>query len=258
LIDLHCHLIPGLDDGPATMEETLALARAAVAAGTRTIVATPHIDHQWGVDPAQIEPGVVEVRSALAEAGIELEVLPGAEVALGRFVELSQEERDGLRLGDGPYLLLESPHTEAAGNFDSYVRQLLDRSEDVLLAHPERCPTFLRRPERLERLVNAGVLCSITSASVSGRFGSAVRALALDLLRRGMVHNVASDSHDAEKRGPGLREGLESAERELPGIGAHASWLTEEIPAAILAGTDLPARPPLPRGRLRDRLLGRR
>src|SRR3989440_2629904 len=218
------------------MEETLALARAAVAAGTRTIVARPHIDHRWGVDPAQIEPGVVEVRSALAEAGIELEVLPGAEVALARFVELSQEERDGLRLGDGPYLLLESPHTEAAGNFDSYVRQLLDRDEDVLLAHPERCPTFLRRPERLERLVNAGVLCSITAASVSGRFGSAVRALALDLLRRGLVHNVASDSHDAEKRAPGLREGIESAERELPGIGAHTGWLTEEIPAAILAG----------------------
>jgi protein-tyrosine phosphatase len=258
LIDLHCHLIPGLDDGPATMEETLALARAAVAGGTRTIVATPHIDHNWAVDPSAIDPGVAAVRAALDEAGIELEVLPGAEIALGRFVELSQEERDGLRLGDGPYLLLESPHAEAAGNFDTYVRQLLDRDEDVLLAHPERSPMFLRRPERLERLVNAGVLCSITAASVSGRFGSTVRRLALDLLRRGMVHNVASDSHDAEKRGPDLREGLESAERELPGIGAHVSWLTEEVPAAILAGTDLPPRPPLPRGRLRDRLLGRR
>src|SRR5204862_3298866 len=129
-------------------------------------------------------------------------------------------EREGLRLGPGPYALLECPHTQAAGNFDSYIRQLLDRGEDVLLAHPERSPMFLRRPERLERLVNAGVLCSITAASVGGRFGSTVRRLALDLLRRGMVHNVASDSHDAERRGPDLHEGLKSAERELPGIGA--------------------------------------
>lgn len=254
MIDLHCHLIPGLDDGPANMDETLELARAAVAGGTRTIVATPHIDHRWGVQPAQIQPGVAAVREALDEAGIELDVLAGAEIALSRFVELRDEERNGLRLGNGPYLLLESPHTEASGNFDTFVLRLRDQGEDILLAHPERCPLFLRRPERLERLVDAGVLCSITAASMSGRFGNTVRSLALDLLRRGMVHDVASDSHDAARRCPELGAAFVDAERELPGIGQHAPWLTEEAPAAILAGEELPPRPPLPRTRLRHRL----
>jgi protein-tyrosine phosphatase len=254
LIDLHCHLIPGLDDGPANMDETLELARTAVAGGTRTIVATPHIDHRWEVAPDQIEPGVAAVRQALDDAGIELEVLAGAEIALSRFVELGAAERNGLRLGNGPYLLLESPHTEASGNFDTFVLRLRDQGDDVLLAHPERCPLFLRRPERLDRLVDAGVLCSITAASMSGRFGNTVRSLTLDLMRRGMVHNVASDSHDAVNRGPDLRTAFVEAERQLPGIGEQAAWLTEEVPAAILAGAELPPRPPLPRARLRDRL----
>jgi protein-tyrosine phosphatase len=249
MIDLHCHLIPGIDDGPATMEDSLALARAAVEAGTHTVVATPHIDHHWGVSTQQMQEGVEAVRAALKEEAVELEVLTGGEVSLGRLVDLGQEERAALRLGGGPYLLVESPHTPAAGDFDRFLEETLRHGERLVLAHPERCPSFQRRPERLRRLVDAGALCSITASSLSGRFGTTVRDFTLDLLREEMVHDVSSDSHDADRRSPALAEPFEVAEEVLPGIDGLREWLTEAAPRAILAGEELPERPELPRVR---------
>ena len=246
MIDLHCHLLPGIDDGPENIDEALALARAAAAAGTRTIVATPHVDHRWGVVPLTIAPSAVLVSAALSEAGIELEVRSGAEVALPRLPELRDHELDAVRLGEGPYLLIESPHSAAAGHFHTFVRTLIERGHAIVLAHPERCPGFQRQPERLAELVEVGALCSITSSSLTGRFGSTARELALDMLAGGLVHDVASDSHDALRRSPELLAGIYAAERDLPGLAAHAHWLTHEAPAAILAGAQLPSRPPLP------------
>ena len=253
MIDLHCHLIPAIDDGPQTMEGALALARAASHAGTQTIVATPHIDHRWNVAPSDVTAGVSTVRAALEEAGIGLRVVAGGEIALPRLLDLTDAEREPLRLGGGPYLLLESPHTSAAGSFDSFLLDLRRRGEEIVLAHPERSPPFQRRPERLVSLVEAGILCSITAASVTGGFGRVVRSFALELLREGLVHNVASDSHDAARRGPDLRMPLAGLERDLPGVANQLDWLTVEAPAAILAGGPLPPRPSL-RRRFRDRV----
>jgi protein-tyrosine phosphatase len=260
MIDLHCHLLPGVDDGPESIEGTLALAQAAVAAGTRTIVATPHIDHRWDVSPSIVAPSAALVSSALRDAGIELEVLTGAEIALPRLIELRPDELDAIRLGDGPYLLIESPDSTAAGDFHTFVHTLLKRGHAIVLAHPERCPGFQRRPDRLAELVQAGALCSITAGALTGRFGSAPREAALTMLADGLVHDVASDSHDAWRRSPELLAGIYAIERDLPGISAHAQWLTHDAPAAILAGQELPDRPPLPRrvgrrvGRRRRRL----
>jgi protein-tyrosine phosphatase len=108
-------------------------------------------------------------------------------------------------------------------------------------------------------LVNAGIVCSITSSALLGRFGGTVRAFALWLLREGLVHNVASDAHEPRRRGPELLAGLQAAERDLPGLLGQADWLTRAVPEAVLAGTPLPERPELParRGRMR-RWLGRR
>lgn len=254
VIDLHCHLLPGVDDGPPILEEALALARTIAAAGTRTVVATPHIDETWGVRAATVPAAVEGLAEAVAAAGIELDVLAGGEVAASRLAELDADERDAVRLGAGPYILLECPHTPAAGNFEDYVRRLREEGEDVLLAHPERSPLFLSRPERLERLIAAGALCSITAGSLRGAFGLPARSLALDMLRRHWVHAVASDAHGADRRGPDLVGALAGVERELPGLAAQVPWLTEAAPAAILAGEALPARPAVQRRRLRDRL----
>jgi protein-tyrosine phosphatase len=247
VIDLHCHLLPGIDDGPPDLQSALALARAAAAAGTQTIVATPHIDQRWGVDPVAVPAAVVHMRAALTEAHIELEVLPGGEVDLTRLADMDRGEVDAVRLGGGPYMLLECPLRDSRGvGFPTAVAQLHRQGERILLAHPERCPGFHRRPEQLAELVQSGVLTSITSSALLGRFGGTVRAFALRLLREGLVHNVASDAHEPRRRGPELLAGLHAAERELPGILDQADWFTRAVPAAVLAGEAPPPRPPLP------------
>jgi protein-tyrosine phosphatase len=243
LIDLHCHLLPGLDDGPPGMGEALALAEAAVAAGTTRIVATPHVDNLWRVRPDQISRHASALREALQVKGLALEVDTGAEIAISRLADLSSAELRSLRLGAGPYLLLECPLTPTAGDFDFALTRILRRGEAVVLAHPERAPLFQQEPDRLRRLVDAGALCSITTGAMRGDFGALVRGFTLELLREGLVHNIASDAHDHLRRPPGLRDAFAAAEPALAGISAQSDWFTRQAPAAILADEPLPARP---------------
>ncbi len=254
MIDLHSHVLPGIDDGPASVEGSLALARAAAQSGVRTLLATPHIDHAYGLQPARVHEEVKRFGVRLRQEGIPLEVLPGGEVALSRCSELSDEDLRAVCLGGGPYVLLESPLQTVAVALEPAVFELQVRGFRVLLAHPERSPVFMRDPERLRGLVDKGALCQITAASLLGQFGRTVRSYTLTLLREGLVHDVASDAHDDQRRPPGLHEGLYAAERDVRGLGALAGWLTEEAPAAILRGTALPPRPELPG---RRGLLGR-
>ena len=249
VIDLHCHLLPGLDDGPTSMPEAFAMARVAAASGTTTIVATPHIDHRWGVRPHDLPRRGAALADALAEEGIELELRTSGEIAISRLADLSGEELDSLRLGDGRYLLVESPMNPADADFDVLLLKVQERGELIVLAHPERCPLFQRHPERLARCVEAGILCSITAGSLRGDFGERVRRFSLEILGAGLVHNLASDAHDHLSRTPSLAGAVEAVEDELPGVSAQAEWLTSVAPAAILAGERPPPPPRLGDGR---------
>jgi len=238
VIDLHCHVLPGIDDGPATVEGSLALARAAVAAGMRTLVATPHVSPRYPNDAATIAGVLGEVSVRLGEEDIPLELRAGAEIAMTRLAEMEPAELFGLGLGGGPWLLIEPPFAAAAAGLDTIVRDLLRRGHRVVLAHPERCPAFQRDPAMLKALVDEGVLASITAGSLVGSFGGDVRRFALGLLEEDLVHNVASDAHDHLRRPPGVAEEIRSV-----GYGALCEWLTQAVPAAILAGEDVPRRP---------------
>jgi protein-tyrosine phosphatase len=238
VIDLHSHVLPGIDDGPESIEGSLALARAAVAAGTRTLVATPHVSSRYPNEAATIARLVEEVGARLAAEDVGLELKPGAEIAVTRLVEIEPSQLERLGLGGGPWLLVEPPFTSVATGLDSILRDLLRRDHRVVLAHPERCPALRRDPRMLETLVAEGVITSITAGSLSGRFGGEVRRFAIALLEAELVHNVASDAHDHTGRPPSIRA-------ELKGAGAEplGEWLTEEVPAAVLAGEAIPPRP---------------
>jgi protein-tyrosine phosphatase len=256
LIDLHCHVLAGIDDGPATIEQSIALARAASSTGTRTIVATPHVNWRYRNDSTTIAPLVRETNAALARAGVTLEVLAGAEIAATSVIDLTGEQLAGLTLGPGPWLLIECPFTSAAVGLDALLLDLHEHGFRVVLAHPERCPAFHRDRRSLESLVDAGALTSITAGSLTGRFGAGVQRFARALADAEMVHNVASDAHDADRRPPGI-----AAELNQAGLAALAGWLTEDVPGAILAGEQrLPARPAIgsPRAPSKRRLRLRR
>jgi len=250
VIDLHCHILPGVDDGPPTLDETLALARAQVAAGVTRVLATPHVTWDIPTTSGQVADGVAQVNAALAEAGLPLEVLPGGEIAVTRVADLDDDELRALSLGGGPWLLVESPLTPSAAGFDNVLHHLQARGHRVVLAHPERCPAFIREPERLAALVHAGMLTSITAGALVGRFGGTVERYAHELVRDGLVHNVASDAHDTRRRPPGLREVLDEA-----GYGEHVDWWCDEVPAAILSGERIPHPPPAPLPQRRRRRL---
>ncbi len=243
MIDLHCHVLPGVDDGPDRIEESLALARAAREDGTDTLVATSHVSWRYPNEAASIAALVSDLNARLAGesgAGPGPRILPGAEIAASLVMDLDSEELGRLGLGGGRWLLLEPPLTSAATGLDVIVDDLHRRGHGVLLAHPERCPAFHRDSRLLESLIDGGALTSITASSFTGRFGRPVRKFAHAMLAAGAVHNVASDFHDLTGRPPGMNAALLAS-----GLSALSEWLTQEVPLAILEDRALPPRPPV-------------
>lgn len=257
MIDLHSHILPGLDDGPDTLEGSLDLARAAVQGGTRIIAATPHINHHFDVDPAEIPGRVAALNEALTQERIPLEVVKGGEIAIPTLPRLDKETLASLRLGDGPWLLIEAPLSPVTAPIDDLVLEQRLKGHEVLLAHPERSLYFHQHPERLAALVERGVCCSITAGALLGRFGETVRRFTLRLFSEGLVHDVASDAHDDLRRPPQMLPGFERADGDLPGLIDQADWYTRAAPEAMLTGEPLPARPEVPKARRRMRLLRR-
>lgn len=257
-IDLHAHILPDVDDGPATLAGSLAFARAAVAAGTAEIAATPHVNERRFIEPEAIGPAVAAFQARLDAERIPLVLHTGAEIALPRLLDLDDRQLDLLRLGGGPYLLLECPLASVAGDFEPLLHDVHARGYGILLAHPERCPSFIRDPARLLRLVEAGALVQVTASALTGTYGERVRQFALRLMREDLVHVVASDAHDHRRRPPGVVEAIRATERTVPGVLARGDWYAREVPEAILAGDPVPEPPPLTgaRGgrRLRHRL----
>src|SRR5262249_39789250 len=139
-----------------------------------------------------------------------------------------------LGLAGGPWLLIEAPH-QLHPRVEASVNELLLRGHRVLLAHPERCPVFLRDPAILARLIEAGAGAQVTAASLTGAFGKTVRVKAHEMLMSGLVQVVASDAHNLRSRPPDMSTGLQAA-----GLAELHHWLTDEVPRLILAGADVP------------------
>jgi protein-tyrosine phosphatase len=250
MIDLHCHVLPGIDDGPETIEGAVALARAAVAAGIDTLVATPHVNSRTPNDARTIARLVDTLNERLGREQVDLDVLPGAEIAITHLAEIEPAELSRLGLGGGPWLLVEPPFALVAAGLEGLVLGLQRQGHRVVLAHPERCPALQRDRRVVRSLADAGVLMSITAGSLAGRFGGEVRRYALELAREGLIHNVTSDAHDSVRRPPGMARELEQA-----GLAPLADWLTRTVPAAILGDEEIPPRPAgaLPGARWRRR-----
>lgn len=253
MIDLHCHVLPGIDDGPRTIEESLLLARAAAQNGTETVVATPHVSRRYQNEPRTIASLAAGLSLGLRERRLDLDIRTGAEIAAARTASIPAEDLCRLGLGGSQWLLIEPPFKTDVGGLEELVLNLLRDGHRVVLAHPERCPGLHREPAVLRRLVDHGVATSVTAGSLTGRFGGDVRRFALALAAEGLLHNVASDAHDHLHRPPSMTGEIEQA-----GLGPLTEWLTQEVPAAILAGRQsIPARPPIdimaPRARWRRR-----
>lgn len=238
MIDLHSHILPGVDDGAATLGESLEMARAAVADGIRAIAATPHVRDDYPTSPGAMERAVAELRGALAGEGIPLEVLTGGELALDWIDRLGPDDLRRFGLAGSDYLLVEFPYYGWPLGLEDAVFRLGLAGLRAVIAHPERSAEVQAAPRRIEGLVSAGALVQVTAASLDGRTGRHARRCGLELVERGLAHLIASDAHVPAVRGIGM-----SAAAEAVGDEALARWLTSDVPAAIVAGEDVPPRP---------------
>lgn len=244
MIDLHSHLLPGLDDGPATIGDAVEMARAAWESGTRAMVCTPHMIQQYPTEPRAVGLGVARLRTALDEAGIPLEIHPGAEISLDWIDRLDDADLAAASLGGGGrWLLLEMPFRGWPLRLPEILRDLEIRGYGAVLAHPERADAIQRSPDRIRDLVGRGALVQITAGSFLGEHGPAARRAGLMLLGGGVAHIMASDAHSAGPwRPPDLGAGVRAAAEALDIDPKALSWMVDEGPAAILSGE--PVRPP--------------
>jgi protein-tyrosine phosphatase len=243
VIDLHSHILPGLDDGAPTLENALGIAEAAVADGIRVIAATPHVRAaDYPTSPEQMERLVDSLRRDLREAAVPLELLPGGEIAFDMLPDLGDEDLRRFGLAGNPkYLLLETPYLGWPLGLEESFFELQLRGFTPVLAHPERNGEVQSSPERLAPLVERGTLIQLTAASLDGRLGPGPQNTGLRLLELGLAHLLASDAH-----APTLRQIGMSAAALAVGDDELARWLTEDVPAAIVQNGDIPARPARP------------
>ncbi|MDE3025492.1 MAG: protein-tyrosine-phosphatase [Acidobacteriota bacterium] len=245
MIDLHSHVLPGIDDGVRTIEASLELLRAAAGDGIDRIAATPHVREDYPTTPREMELRLADLCGAAREAAIPVEVLGGAELDLAFAARLDDDDLRRFGLGGNPsLLLLEFPYLGWPLPLADLVFDLQLRGYRVVLAHPERNADVQLDPERLRPLVDNGVVVQLTAASLDGRLGGAPRAAARRLLDARLAHLVASDAHAPDVRSVGL-----SGAARASGDEALAQWLTEQVPDALLAGRPLPERPESPKRR---------
>ncbi len=234
-VDIHCHLLPGLDDGPADWDETLAMAEMAAADGIATIVATPHqLGSFPGNRPQTVRSETARLQGLLDRHRIPVRVLPGADVRVEPELVAKISGGEVLTLADrGRHVLLELPH-ELYLPLERLLSELKQAGLVGVLSHPERNQGILRRPEIVRRLVRAGCLMQVTAGSLTGLFGPQIRGLAERLVREGLVHFVGSDAHGTHARCPVLRPAFDRAV-ELAGR-AKARELFCTNPARLVSG----------------------
>ena len=251
MIDLHCHVLPGIDDGSGSLETSLEFCRIAVEDGVRTVVCTPHMREGFYRNPAEtIRRSLEDLRREVEAAGIPLELRPGCEAHIAPELPESVAAGELMTYNDGGrYLLLELPYRQYPVRVEDLVFSLKLAGITPVLAHPERIRFFQDDLGRVETLVRMGCLGQLTSSSLTGTFGSRVRALSEEMIHRGLVHVLGSDAHDTEYRPPRLAEARRRW-AELAGEEA-AERATESWPRAILEGEIL--EPPEPTGKGRPR-----
>ena len=236
MIDIHAHILPGLDDGPATTADALEMARMAVKDGIRIIIAAPHCHngifnhYREGIISACSEFNLI-----LKKEHIPLEVLPGAEVRLG--LEILDDVESGrlMTLNDtGRYFLLELPDQFIPRTLIGFIARLDKMSITPIIAHPERNMGIQRNTALLEDLISAGALSQITAGSLTGRFGPPALQCCLRIIELNLAHFMASDAHSPGTRPPILSRAVEKLSA-LTGR-ADAQQMVVDAPGIIIEG----------------------
>jgi len=259
MVDLHCHVLPAIDDGSESLDQSLEFCRVALADGVTTLVATPHQKPgQYDNPPQAIHLKVLELQQALREAGVAMEIVEGAEVYCAPdLIQRVKEHQVTTINAAGRYLLLEFPYQQFPIHPEETVFQLKLNGITPVLAHPERIAFFTSDMKRLEALVRLGCLTQVTAAAILGGFGDRAKDYAFRMLEKGLAHIISSDAHDTVYRPPVLSKARDAA-AEVVGV-ERAMALVSEVPRAVCDGLEwepweLPSEPSTESQGLMERL----
>jgi len=239
MVDLHHHLLPGLDDGPKDIETSLAMARMAAADGITHIVATPHANTRYPFTPARNSELIEEIRQTLRQEGVSI------TLGLGCDFHLSYENiQDALAhptkyaLNGTEYVLIELPDYIIPPRLDDSIYELRLAGIVPVLTHPERNPALQKNTARLAEWLRTGMLVQITTSSVLGQMGSTAERMAHRLLADRWVHFLATDAHNLDQRPPKMRAAYDLVAKKYGA--AYAERICVENPLAVFEGRPLP------------------
>jgi protein-tyrosine phosphatase len=202
MIDLHCHILPGVDDGPKNLDESLEMVRIFLKAGYRRVVATPHQvpGTTWMLSIEDIKQKLAELNQAIKIEGLELDVLLGMEIAFDPLIPDLLEKHRLLTLGKTPYVLIETPFQQLPLGWEQVIFAILSKGYFILLAHPERCAQLAAGPQRVDRLIESGVYLQVNWDSFLGYHGRTALRMAHYLAESGYIHCLATDRHNPQER----------------------------------------------------------
>ena len=209
--DIHCHIVPDIDDGPNNTDESITMARIADGDGTKSLIATPHqLGANRRVTVGAIKKGVASLRERLKAENIDVTILPGADIRIDPELPKLLKQSEVLTLADrGRHVLLELPH-DTYYPIDQLLKSLRKQGLVGILSHPERNRGIIKNPDVIWDVVEAGGLLQITAASLTGAFGSSCQEIAKLAVDERLVHFIASDAHDTKHRPFGMRDAYDT------------------------------------------------
>ena len=242
MIDLHNHLLPGLDDGSPDFATSIEMARMAEQDGITHIACTPHANHRFSYDPFRAEDLLTELRSRLVGQRVSIELIRAADFHLS-YENIQEAIADPARfsIGGRGYVMAELPDHGSFGNFSETFYQLQVAGLTPVLTHPERNPTLQEDGSWIDEWLRQGVLMQVTANSLTGGMGKKAQKMALDLLDRGRVHIVATDAHNLTSRPPRLQAAYDEVARRASAADAERLFRTN--PLCAIEGRPLGAQP---------------
>lgn len=234
MIDIHSHILPGIDDGAQTIDDAINMAKLAVEEGITKIIATPHHNNgKYTNKKVDIEERVSKLNHILQKDNIPLEVLPGQETRIyGELIE-DIDKGDILPLNHTNYLFIELP----SGHIPRYTEQLLFdiqlKGLTPIIVHPERNAGVMENPNKLLNLVKKGALTQVTAGSITGYFGKKIKNLSMQLIESNLTHFISSDAHNITSRSFHIRESISEVNKEF---GAQAVYYFQENAEFLVSG----------------------
>jgi protein-tyrosine phosphatase len=249
MVDLHCHILPGVDDGPAEIEESLAMAESAINDGITHVVATPHCSSEYRFDYSRVQ----HLRDRLqSELGDRLKLATGCDFHLNpENVEALRKSASPFCINQHDYLLVEFNEISIPPSMDDTLHNLQLKGLRPVITHPERNAILRRQPERLGAWARLGCYVQVTAGSLTGTFGPRAQEDSLCWIGRGFVHFVASDAHNTKRRPLRLQPAYDAVSKQFGEEKARALFI--DNPLAAFEGRDLPHVPDIPDERVPPR-----